>query len=235
MKLKALLPVLLLTACANMPVPVSVSSDEDAAETPVEAPKKSDALLDKVQELVAKTQEAAISSLPAEITANKSTYKTVESVADREKNQKGAGFTRVYGDDTGDVVITVFLYNNLEFGMTAEVSPATEALMDKHLQEFSAMQDSGLYDSVVVGEKNVRDLRWAGRKFQVLETPVSFNQREEAKKSYLVLGANPDLLSYVRIRFTYPQGRRDIERNKNIVTARILNALAVFAKDQKAQ
>ena len=232
MKLNALLPLFLLTACANMPV--SISSDEDAAETPVEAPKKSDALLDKVQELVAKTQEAAISSLPAEIMANKSTYKTVEAVADREKNQKGAGFTRVYGDDD-EVVITVFLYNNQEFGMTAEVSPATEALMDKHLQEFSAMQDSGLYDSVVVGEKNVRDLRWAGRKFQVLETPVSFNQREEAKKSYLVLGANPDLLSYVRIRFTYPQGRRDIERNKNIVTARILNALAVFAKDQKAQ
>ncbi len=234
MKLKALLPVLLLTACANMPVPVSVSSDEDAAETPVEAPKKSDALLDKVQELVAKTQEAAISSLPAEITANKSTYKTVEAVADREKNQKGAGFTRVYGDDD-EVVITVFLYNNQEFGMTAEVSPATEALMDKHLQEFSAMQDSGLYDAVNVGEKNVRDLRWAGRKFQVLEVPVAFNRREEAKKSYLVLGANPDLLSYVRIRFTYPQGRRDVERNKNIVTARILNALAVFAKDQKAQ
>lgn len=234
MKLKALLPVLLLTACANMSVPVSVSSDEDAAETPVEAPKKSDALLDKVQELVAKTQEAAISSLPAEITANKSIYKTVEAVADREKNQKGAGFTRVYGDDD-EVVITVFLYNNQEFGMTAEVSPATEALMDKHLQEFSAMQDSGLYDAVNVGEKNVRDLRWAGRKFQVLEVPVAFNRREEAKKSYLVLGANPDLLSYVRIRFTYPQGRRDVERNKNIVTARILNALAVFAKDQKAQ
>lgn len=234
MKLKALLPVLLLTACANMSVPVSVSLDEDAAETPVEAPKKSDALLDKVQELVAKTQEAAISSLPAEITANKSTYKTVEAVADREKNQKGAGFTRVYGDDD-EVVITVFLYNNQEFGMTAEVSPATEALMDKHLQEFSAMQDSGLYDAVNVGEKNVRDLRWAGRKFQVLEVPVAFNRREEAKKSYLVLGANPDLLSYVRIRFTYPQGRRDVERNKNIVTARILNALAVFAKDQKAQ
>lgn len=234
MKLKALLPVLLLTACANMSVPVSVSSDEDAAETPVEAPKKSDALLDKVQELVAKTQEAAISSLPAEITANKSTYKTVEAVADREKNQKGAGFTRVYGDDD-EVVITVFLYNNQEFGMTAEVSPATEALMDKHLQEFSAMQDSGLYDAVNVGEKNVRDLRWAGRKFQVLEVPVAFNRREEAKKSYLVLGANPDLLSYVRIRFTYPQGRRDVERNKNIVTARILNALAVFAKNQKAQ
>lgn len=234
MKLKALLPVLLLTACANMSVPVSVSSDEDAAENPVEAPKKSDALLDKVQELVAKTQEAAISSLPAEITANKSTYKTVEAVADREKNQKGAGFTRVYGDDD-EVVITVFLYNNQEFGMTAEVSPATEALMDKHLQEFSAMQDSGLYDAVNVGEKNVRDLRWAGRKFQVLEVPVAFNRREEAKKSYLVLGANPDLLSYVRIRFTYPQGRRDVERNKNIVTARILNALAVFAKDQKAQ
>lgn len=234
MKLKALLPVLLLTACANMSVPVSVSSDEDAAETPVEAPKKSNALLDKVQELVAKTQEAAISSLPTEITANKSTYKTVEAVADREKNQKGAGFTRVYGDDD-EVVITVFLYNNQEFGMTAEVSPATEALMDKHLQEFSAMQDSGLYDAVNVGEKNVRDLRWAGRKFQVLEVPVAFNRREEAKKSYLVLGANPDLLSYVRIRFTYPQGRRDVERNKNIVTARILNALAVFAKDQKAQ
>lgn len=234
MKLKALLPVLLLTACANMSVPVSVSSDEDAAETPVEAPKKSNALLDKVQELVAKTQEAAISSLPAEITANKSTYKTVEAVADREKNQKGAGFTRVYGDDD-EVVITVFLYNNQEFGMTEEVSPATEALMDKHLQEFSAMQDSGLYDAVNVGEKNVRDLRWAGRKFQVLEVPVAFNRREEAKKSYLVLGANPDLLSYVRVRFTYPQGRRDVERNKNIVTARILNALAVFAKDQKAQ
>lgn len=233
MKLNALLPLFLLTACANMPVPVS--SDEDAAETPVEAPKKSDALLDKVQELVAKTQEAAISSLPAEITANKSTYKTVESVADREKNQKGAGFTRVYGDDTGDVVITVFLYNNLEFGMTAEVSPATEALMDKHLQEFSALQDSGLYDSVNVGEKNVRDLRWSGRKFQVLEVPVAFNQHDDAKKSYVVLGANPDLLSYVRIRFTYPQGRRDVERNKNIVTARILNALAVFAKEQNAR
>ncbi|HBO58688.1 MAG TPA: hypothetical protein DD624_02095, partial [Alphaproteobacteria bacterium] len=184
---------------------------------------------------VAKTQEAAISSLPAEIVANKSTYKTVEAVANREKNQKGAGFTRVYGDDTGEVVITVFLYNNLEFGMTAEVSPATETLMDKHLQEFSAMQDSGLYDSVNAGEKNVRDLRWSGRKFQVLEVPVAFNQREEAKKSYLVLGANPDLLSYVRIRFTYPQGRRDVERNKNIVTARILNALAVFAKEQNAR
>lgn len=234
MKLKALLPVLLLTACANMSVPVSVSSDEDAAETPVEAPKKSDALLDKVQELVAKTQEAAISSLPAEITANKSTYKTVEAVADREQNQKGAGYTRVYGDED-EVFITVFLYSNREYGMTAEVSPATEALMDKHLQEFSALQDSGLYDSVNVGEKNVRDLRWSGRKFQVLEVPVAFNQHDDAKKSYVVLGANPDLLSYVRIRFTYPQGRRDVERNKNIVTARILNVLAVFAKEQNAR
>lgn len=231
MKLKALLPVLLLTACANMPVPVE---EEPVAELPAEAPKKSEALLDKVQELVAKTQEAAISSLPAEITANKSTYKTVEAVADREQNQKGAGYTRVYGDED-EVFITVFLYSNREYGMTAEVSPATEALMDKHLQEFSAMQDSGLYDAVNVGEKNVRDLRWAGRKFQVLEVPVAFNQHDDAKKSYVVLGANPDLLSYVRIRFTYPQGRRDVERNKNIVTARILNALAVFAKEQNAR
>ena len=107
MKLNALLPLFLLTACANMPVPVS--SDEDAAETPVEAPKKSDALLDKVQELVAKTQEAAISSLPAEITANKSTYKTVESVADREKNQKGAGFTRDRSVD-GQAFAGIFRY-----------------------------------------------------------------------------------------------------------------------------
>lgn len=222
MKTKILLPLFLLTACtADLSAPPPVVTAEAEPVT----------LTNQVQKLVEKTQEDAISALPAEV----SDYKTVEAVADREKNQKGAGFTRVYGDGE-DVVITVFIYNNQDFGMIDEITPATEALMDKHLQEIQDMQASGLYDNVKAGTKSTRELRWGGQKYQVLEAPVTFDQRREPRKSFLVIGTNKDLMSYVRIRFTYPKEKqKEVERQKNVFTAKILNALSNFVKDRKTQ
>lgn len=220
---KVLCFVLLLSSCAN-----TRPQDGDLVDTETPAKSSSLSLRDKVQTLVVNTQEMAISSLPGEI----SDFKTTEAVADREKNQRGAGFTRVYAID--DAVVTVFVYNNQEFGMIDEITPAEEGLMEKHLQEFQSMQDSGLYTNVKPGNKKVREFRWRGIRYQVLEVDVNFNQRDEAKRSFLVLGVNKELMSYVRIRFTYPKSRQsEISSKQNVFTRIVFVALNDFAESQK--
>ena len=185
-------------------------------------------LIEKVQAVVVEAQKDATEALPEEIAG----LKAVESVADREKNQRGAGFTRVYAGD--DVVATVFVYNNQNFGISEEADPVLEALMDKHLQEIQAHQDSGLYTNVKIGTKKQRDFRWKGLKYQVLEADVQFSQKEETKKSFLVLGANKELMSYERIRYTYPKSKQS-EMNKTQVafTRTVMTALQNFAAKQK--
>ena len=109
-----------------------------------------------------------------------------------------------------------------------------EALMDKHLQEFQSLQDSGLYANVKIGAKKPREFRWLTVKYQVLEADVQFSQREEAKKSLLVLGANKDLMSYVRIRYTYPKSMQaEINKKHGVFTRTVMTALHNFAEAQK--
>ncbi len=185
-------------------------------------------LTDRVQAAVVETQQKAAAGLPDEIAGMKS----VEPVADREKNQRGAGFTRVYTAD--DIVATVFVYNNQTFGVPAEITPDMETLMEKHLQEFQAMQDSGLYANVKAGTPKMRTFRWRGVSYQVLESDVKFTQRDEDKASLLVLGANPDLMTFVRIRYTYPKSQQAAAAKKQpVFTRTVFVALHDFAEAQK--
>lgn len=213
---KAYALVLFLSACAAT----------EQAET--SAPLTALSLTDRVQAVVTETQKQAIGALPDEIAG----LKSAEPVADREKNQRGAGFTRIYADD--DLMATVFVYNNQNFGVSGEVDPELETLMDKHLQEFQSLQDSGLYTGVKTGTKKARDFRWKTVKYQVLEAGADFFQKDESKKSFLVLGGNRDLMSYIRIRYTCPKSKQE-EMNKKqaVFTRTVLSALYDFAAAQK--
>ena len=207
---------LLLSAC--------VTTKE--TETSAVLPKLS--LTDRVQAAVTEIQKNVTESLPDEIAG----LKSAEPVADREKNQRGAGFTRAYTAD--DIVATVFVYNNQNFGVSEEDEIALDALMDKHLQEFLSLQDSGLYTNVKAGTKKQRDFRWKGVKYQVLEADVQFSQKDEAKKSFLVLGANKDLMSYVRIRYTYPKSKQaEMNKKQGVFTRAVMVGLHDFALAQK--
>ena len=149
----ACLTVLLLASCAAV--------HEERGDAAPETAFSSVPLTEKVQNMVVAVQSEVAAALPDEIAGMKS----AEPMADREKNQKGAGFTRVY--TMGDAVATVFIYNNQEFGISDEVNPAAEALMDRHLQEIHSMQDSGLYENVRAGDKKTRDFRWRRVRYQV--------------------------------------------------------------------
>ena len=187
-------------------------------------------LTERVQAAVADTQRKATESLPEEIAG----FKSVEAVADREKNQRGAGFVRVYAYE--DMMATVFVYNNQNFGVAEEIDPVLEALMNKHLQEFQALQDSGLYANVDIGTVKPREFRWKSVKYQVTEAEARFSQNEENKVSFLVLGANKDLMSYVRIRYTYPVKREsDMNKKQPVFTRTVMVALHDFAAAQKSE
>ncbi len=190
--------------------------------------KNAGALPDRVQEMVVAVQADAIEALPAEIAG----FKASEPVADREKNKRGAGFTRVYTLD--DAVVTVFLYNDREFGVTNEVSYLTETLMDKHLSEFLDMQASGLFQDVRIGEKKPREFKWRSVPYAVTEAEINYMQKDEPKTSFLVLGGNEDLMSFVRIRFTYPkQMHKKVSGKKNVFTRTVMTALHDFAEAAK--
>ncbi len=182
-------------------------------------------LPDRVQEMVVAVQSDAISALPAEIEG----FKSEEPVADREKNQRGAGFTRVY--TSGDAVVTVFVYNNREFGVTDGVSFVTERQMDKHLEEFQALQDSGLYENLKTGDKKTREFKWRSVPYAVSEAEVRFTQKDAPKVSFLVLGGNKDLMSFVRIRFTYPKSmQKRMNSKRNAFTRTVMSSLHDFAE-----
>ena len=100
--LKVLPLIFLASSCAHVSGGSGSSADEQRP------------LPERVQEMVVAVQSDAIEALPAEIAG----FTSSEPVADREKNQRGAGFTRVYMLD--DAVVTVFLYNNQEFGAKDE-------------------------------------------------------------------------------------------------------------------
>ncbi|MBO4520606.1 MAG: hypothetical protein J5787_05315 [Alphaproteobacteria bacterium] len=185
-------------------------------------------LTDRVQAAVTEVQKSVTEALPDEIAG----LKSVEPVADREKNQRGAGFTRAYTAD--DIVATVFIYNNQNFGVSEEDEVTMDSLMDKHLQEFLSLQDSGLYANVKTGAKKQREFKWKSIKYQVLEADVLFSQKEEAKKSFLVLGANKDLMSYIRIRYTYPKSKQaEMNKKQSVFTRTVMTVLHDFAAAQQ--
>ena len=213
---------ILLSACAALTM-LSACAETHQAEEQTATVRPS--LTDRVQATIAEQQKEALESLPAEIEG----LKSAETVADREKKQRGAGFTRVYED--GEVMATVFVYNNRSFGISEEPDPALEELMNKHLQEFKDLQDSGLYEDVNADEPKPRAFRWKSVKYQVLETSVRFSHKEEAKKSFIVLGANKDLMSYIRIRYTYPRSKQaEMNKKQEIFTRTVMSALYDFSQ-----
>lgn len=214
--LKVLPLIFLASSCAHVSGSLGSSADEQSP------------LPERVQEMVVAVQSDAIEALPAEIAG----FTSSEPVADREKNQRGAGFTRVYMLD--DAVVTVFLYNNQEFGAKNEITPLTESLMDKHLNEFQAMQDSGLFEDVKIGDKKTREFKWHSVPYAVTEAEINYKQKDEPKTSFLVLGGNSDLMSFVRIRFTYPKTmQRKVSGKKNVFTRTVMSSLHDFAQSLK--
>lgn len=185
-------------------------------------------LADRIQVVIAETQKEAIASLPSEIEG----FTGTTDVADREANQKGAGFTRVYTDLNKDVVITVFVYNNQDIVLTDDVTTSVQELLDKHLQEVKAMEKSGLYSGVKIAERTAaRDLRWRREKFRVIEGDALFVQNNEKKKTVIMLASDKRLMSYVRVRFTYPREQRwKVEEKKSRFMATVLFALREFTK-----
>ena len=216
---------ILLSACAALTM-LSACAETRQAEEQTATVRPS--LTDCVQTAIAENQKEALDSLPEEIEG----LKTAEPVADRERKQRGAGFTRVYAD--GDVTATVFVYNNRNFGISEDPDTALEELMNKHLQEFRDLQDSGLYEDVNADEPKPRSFRWKSVKYQVLEASVRFSHKEEAKKSFVVLGANKDLMSYIRIRYTYPKSKQaEMNKKQEIFTRTVMAALHDFASAGK--
>ena len=185
-------------------------------------------LADRIQVVIAETQKEAVASLPSEIEG----FTGTTDVADREANQKGAGFTRVYTDLNKDVVITVFVYNNQDIVLTDDVTTSVQELLDKHLQEVKAMERSGLYSGVKIAERTAaRDLRWRREKFRVIEGDALFVQNNEKKKTVIMLASDKRLMSYVRVRFTYPRDQRwKVEEKKSRFMATVLFALREFTK-----
>ena len=216
----------LLSACGAISL-LSACTETQSAEEPKLVIKPS--LTDRIQAAVTEEQKNGLEALPEEIAG----LKSVE-VADREKKQRGAGFTRVYSNDNKDLMATVFVYNNQNFGVSEETDPAMEALMDRHLQEIQAHQDAGLYADVKAGNVKPRDFRWKSVKYQVLEAEVQFSQKDEEKKAFLVLGANKDLMSYIRIRYTYPKAKQaEMNKKKDVFTRTVMVSLHDFASVRK--
>ena len=61
-----------------------------------------------------------------------------------------------------------------------------------------------------------------------------FRQRDSSKKSLLVLGGHKDLMSYVRIRYTYPKSKQaEINKKHPVFTRTVFTALYDFAMAQK--
>lgn len=220
--LKFLCATVFLSSCAAATV--------DETTQTVEAKPS---LVDRVQAQVVAVERAATEALPDEIAGLKST----DPVADREQNQRGAGFTRVYREDDAEngFVATVFVYNNRNFGVDEEITPAVESLMEKHLQEIQALKDSGLYADVKNETPKVRTFRWGGVNYQVIEADVRFTTRDdEEKQSLIVLGANSELMSFIRIRYTYPRSKQARARSKTTVFTRsVFHAAHKFAQAQK--
>lgn len=220
--LKFLCATVFLSSCAAATV--------DETTQTVEAKPS---LVDRVQAQVVDVERAATEALPDEIAGLKST----DPVADREQNQRGAGFTRVYREDDAEngFVATVFVYNNRNFGVDEEITPAVESLMEKHLQEMQALKDSGLYADVKTETPKVRTFRWGGVNYQVIEADVRFTTRDdEEKQSLIVLGANSELMSFIRIRYTYPRSKQARARSKTTVFTRsVFHAAHKFAQAQK--
>ena len=142
-------------------------------------------LIDRIQTQIVDMQRDVLDALPDEIAG----FKSVEPAANREQNKRGAGYTRVYL--AGDIVATVFVYNDRDFDIPVKIDSKVENLMDKHLDTFQVMQS---YKNVKTGKAKKRNFRWRGVNYQVLEADVEFSQRDEDKKSLLVLGTNKDLM-----------------------------------------
>ncbi len=183
-------------------------------------------LIDRIQTQIVDMQRDVLDALPDEIAG----FKSVEPAANREQNKRGAGYTRVYL--AGDIVATVFVYNDRDFDIPVKINSKVENLMDKHLDTFQVMQS---YKNVKTGKAKKRNFRWRGVNYQVLEADVEFSQRDEDKKSLLVLGTNKDLMSYVRIHYTYPKAKQAEVNKKNIAFTRsVFVALHDFAVAQNS-
>ena len=111
----------LLSACGAVSLLSACAETQQAEERKLVVQPS---LTDRIQAAVTEEQKNGLEALPEEIAG----LKSVEPVADREKNQRGAGFVRVYAD--GDLMATVFVYNNRNFGVSEEIDPVMEALMD---------------------------------------------------------------------------------------------------------
>lgn len=223
MKKFFLLFVFFLSACA-----LNQSENGDLSEGYL-------TLGDKIQNQIVEYEEQAVLKLPDSLKdiSEKDVFFAQGEIANREQNQKGAGFIKSYETEDHSTLLTVFVYNNLEYGFSYEISPNLEELMSKHLSEIQMYQSTGIGENVKLGKVEKTEIKWKKKVYKLLETSAVYEKDGDDKKTYVMLASVPELFSYVRLRFTYDNNKKSrsfVESKRRVLMARILTMLSEFDK-----
>lgn len=215
--------VFFLSACALNQFEGGVSPEEHLT------------LVDKIQKQIVEYEEQAVLKLPNSLKDinEKDVFFAQGEIADRELNQKGAGFIKSYETEDHATLLTIFVYNNLEYGFSKELTLNLEELMGKHLAEIQMYQSTGISENVKLGKVEKAEIKWKKRVFKLLEASATYEKEGEDKKTYVMLASVPELFSYVRLRFTYDNNKKNrsfVESKRRVLMARVLTMLSEFDK-----
>ncbi len=177
-------------------------------------------LTEKVQKLVVAQQENYLENLPDEI----SSLKADGGISVYEKNNRGAGFSRAYKNEDGSQMLTVFVYNGFDFGVSDGVTEQAKTAFDAALSRFKTYEDTGLYKQVKIADPLTREMKSrTGKAYEFLRTTVSFVRDGERRVSYVALIPSRKLMSYVRLQLTYPNSFR-AAKLQNAALRAVINA-----------
>jgi len=207
--LSATLSLLLLAGC--------VHASGNAEPPEVAGPLPS--LAERLQNTVTAEQRKMIALLPDTIGG----LTDKKGVSDYEKNKKGAGYSRLYEGD--GKILTVFIGNENSFTVKDGVTPEAGDVMQKFLDEFTTYQETGLYRRMKIDDIAEKEMTVGGKTYAFLRTTVSFEMKGEKKVTYIALIPNEKLLSYIRIRLTYPASFRAAHLQDEALKA-AMNAVA---------
>lgn len=178
-------------------------------------------LVERVQSTITVEQKKVIDSLPDNIAG----LIDENGVADYEKKHKGAGYSRTY--EANGKMLTVFVGNNTEFGIEDGITPEAHATMENLLKELNDYQETGLYRHVKIDAVQEKEMTVSGKKYAFLRVTASFERQGERKVTYIALIPSKKLLSYLRIRLTYPMSFRATKLQNESLKA-VMNAVADF-------
>ena len=196
---------------------VHVSGDAEPPLTAAPPPS----LAERLQNTVTAEQRKMMALLPDVIGG----LTDENGVSDYEKNKKGAGYSRLYESD--GKLLTVFIGNNNSFTIKDGATPEAAEAMQKFLDEFKTYQDTGLYRRMKIEDVAEKEMTVGGKTYAFLRTTVSFEVKGEKKVTYIALIPNEKLLSYIRIRLTYPASFRAVSLQNEALKAAMTAVAAV--------